>query len=335
MKKVYFNNGDTYEGDKNELNELQGKGIYNFKNGSYFKGEFIKGLYNGKGEFFDVDSNCVIKGDFKNSLPNGNVTIEYSDKSKYIGQVVNGLREGLGKFFFAPRNQQNMLVYEGEFKNDRFEGRGSIQFQNNDNFQGNFLNGVIEGQGILKTSEYTYQGNFKNGQKSDVKGQLIYSNQDKYIGGFIKDKKNGEGKIIYRDGNEYEGEWFDDLKQGKGILKFTNGDRYEGEFQNDVFDGKGKYIFNVKSGENLNQEQKSQIYLYEGQFKNGYAEGQGKILFQNSKDYIEGQFEQNYKHGQIIHVIFKTTNEKQFGEFKGQFVYNTEKTQISDYGPRK
>ena len=46
-KKLKFKNSDTYIGDINEKNEIEGKGEYYFANGSYYKGNFQNGKFNG------------------------------------------------------------------------------------------------------------------------------------------------------------------------------------------------------------------------------------------------------------------------------------------------
>ena len=40
-------------------------------------------------------------------------------KGRYVGQVVNGLREGKGIFYWNDGDR-----YEGDWKNGKFEGKG-------------------------------------------------------------------------------------------------------------------------------------------------------------------------------------------------------------------
>ena len=56
--------------------------------------------------------------------------IKYSDGSKYIGQVVNGLPEGKGTWYGDDGDR-----YEGEWRNDKFEGKG-IYYYNKEPWKG-------------------------------------------------------------------------------------------------------------------------------------------------------------------------------------------------------
>ena len=65
------------------------------------------------------------------------------ENGRYVGQVVNGLREGKGIYYM-----KNDDRYEGEWKNDKRDGRG-IEYKSNGNrYKGDFRNGKYEGKGI-------------------------------------------------------------------------------------------------------------------------------------------------------------------------------------------
>ena len=66
---------------------------------------------------------------------------------KYIGQVVNGIREGKGTWYGFNGDR-----YEGEWKNDKKEGCGIFYFLNGDIYKGEWKNGFSEGYGILYSS---------------------------------------------------------------------------------------------------------------------------------------------------------------------------------------
>ena len=62
-----------------------------------------------------------IDNNFK-ELKNNNISnqdIRYNDGARYVGQVVNGIREGKGILYFKDGDR-----YEGDFKNGKREGRG-------------------------------------------------------------------------------------------------------------------------------------------------------------------------------------------------------------------
>ena len=59
---------------------------------------------------------------------------------RYVGQVVNGLREGKGICYW-----ENGDRYEGDYRNDNKEGKGIYYFDNGDRYEGDFRNGKKEG----------------------------------------------------------------------------------------------------------------------------------------------------------------------------------------------
>jgi hypothetical protein len=83
-----------------------------------FDGEFVDGPY---------EQNCVIT--YKNGdkfegrvigqeLKKGKYT--YANGDYYIGEFVNGLREGQGQYYFA----KDKITYEGSFRNNLRNGKG-------------------------------------------------------------------------------------------------------------------------------------------------------------------------------------------------------------------
>ena len=54
---------------------------------------------------------------------------------RYVGQVVNGLREGKGIFY-----RKNGDRYEGDWRNDKKEGKGIYYYNNGDREMGDYYN---------------------------------------------------------------------------------------------------------------------------------------------------------------------------------------------------
>ena len=75
-----------------------------------------------------------------NNINNNKEIIQYN--GRYVGQVVNGLKEGKGIIYF-----NNGDRYEGDFRNDKFEGKG-IYYKSGDRYEGDYRNGKREGKGI-------------------------------------------------------------------------------------------------------------------------------------------------------------------------------------------
>jgi len=230
-----------------------------------------------------------------------NITVEYNNGCKYVGQIKNNKREGKG-IMYSPTGDK----YEGDFKNDLPNGKGIFSYSNGNKYDGDFLNGNPNGYGIFyikKGNKYNiYKGEVKNGIP-EGKGNIEYSDGIRYEGNFDNGEPNGIGKIYYFNGNIYEGEIYKCLVKGKGVMYLYNGEKYEGYFDNTKPNGKGVYYY--KNGNR-----------YEGDFINGCPEGKGKKYYKNGNIY-EGDFKNGQPNG--IGVITFTDCEMQYkGEIKGE-----------------
>ena len=207
---------EIYQGDVNSQNEKHGRGrlttpkyvrIGTWRddeftgwgresriNGDVFEGRFVDGAIYGKGI---------------NQNKKGNV---------YVGEFVDSKREGKGELNTAK------IHYEGEFKYDKFNGKGKLIFvKQGHEYEGEFKNNEINGTGIFKWNNgETYEGEMTNG------------------------KMNGYGKYTYSTGQIYEGTYINGVKQGLGKLISPNNNIYEGEFNKGQPDGEGTLTINGK-----------------------------------------------------------------------------------------
>ena len=65
---------------------------------------------------------------------------------RYVGQVVNGLREGKGIEYYNDGDR-----YEGDFRNDKREGKGIHYFHNGDRMMGDYYNDKPIGKHVTLT----------------------------------------------------------------------------------------------------------------------------------------------------------------------------------------
>ena len=70
------------------------------------------------------------------------VHIKYNS-SEYIGQVLNGLRNGTGRLIYKSGRR-----YEGQWDSDQRHGQGKEIYANGDSYVGNFAHGKADGKGI-------------------------------------------------------------------------------------------------------------------------------------------------------------------------------------------
>lgn len=80
-------------------------------------------------------------------------------KIRYQGSVLRGKMNGRGTLTFDNGDQ-----YTGNFKNGAFDGKGTFTSKRGWTYEGDFVSGLPEGKGKLTTeSKVVYEGDFKQG----------------------------------------------------------------------------------------------------------------------------------------------------------------------------
>ena len=80
--------------------------------------------------------------------------------------------------------------------------KGNTLFENGDTYEGEYVKGKRQGQGI-----YTF------------------SDGEKYDGEWFQDQQHGYGTFWFMNNNRYEGMWYRDYQQGHGVMYYYNGDK--------------------------------------------------------------------------------------------------------------
>ena len=222
------------------------------------------------------------------------------------GEFINGKFTGKVKLL----DENNELIYEGDYLNDQEHGFGTCVYINGNFYTGEFKYGKRDGKGILydKNKKIIYEGEYKN-DKKDGNGKLYLDYEDKnygyYIGEFKEGKITGKGKVCgIHDNLILEGYFIDFKLEGKGKEVYNNLDYFEGEFKNGKPNGKGK-IF-----------RRDMSLKYEGDFINGKYEGQGRLIYDDGNIYF-GEFKDGIEKGQGI-LVDKNSNILYEGEFDGK-----------------
>ncbi len=113
----------------------------------------------------------------------------------YEGQTINGMKNGKG---ILRKRNNGEVIFDGFFKDDKFEGQGILYLNNGYIYEGNFTNGKKQGKGILSSEDQKF----------------------KYQGNWVEDEKEGLGEEFFPDGTKFEGEFQKGKKNGKGLLAF-------------------------------------------------------------------------------------------------------------------
>lgn len=159
--------------------------------------------------------------------------LEEQDKSEreknnfYKGQVKEGKKEGCG-VWICDKN-----VFIGNFIEDERYGKGMCLYAEGDVYDGEWENGVFNGKGTYKLNDgEMFVGEFMGGEYHG-EGVLSFCNGDRYEGNFAHDQMSGKGVYYHANGDVYEGEWKENKKHGDGIKTLPNGVKYSQRYLND------------------------------------------------------------------------------------------------------
>jgi len=231
--------------------------------------EELKNYEGNESEF--IKYNEILKKDFK-----GTILYHDNKNKKYFGNIINNLYEGRGILYdesgeiifdgffkngkyegFGKLYNKKELKYEGFFSNDKYEGKGNLYYNNSKIYEGHFHEGEKHGIGIILINGKKLRKLFFENGKESSNGILYDNNNEIYSGEILENKpKNGKNITIYNNnGNkEYKGDFLNFEYHGKGILYFDDIDKiyFQGIFENGKFiDGKlydleGKVIYKGK-----------------------------------------------------------------------------------------
>ena len=222
--------------------------------------------------------------------------------AQFVGEWKEGRRHGWGGCIFKNGDQ-----YTGFFNHDKLHGRGLYWFSSDKTvsllYIGEFIDNCLQGLGrMLFRDGSLYDGSFVNGSLNGRNEIMLYSNGDKYQGGFQASKRNGTGEYKFdlknstQHPNEeslvYEGSFRDDLREGRGVLTFKE-QEFITEARADYKDDK-RHKKNVELILRKKEEQGDIIARYKGSVNsNEQMEGQGRLELIDNKITYEGAFKED------------------------------------------
>lgn len=138
--------------------------------------------------------------------------------------------------------------YQGEWRDDKPNGGGKMEFSNQDLYVGEWKDGLMDGEGLYRfydpiKDEYvaSYEGQFQEGKRHGI-GRINFPDHTFYVGQWQADKRVGNGFAKFANGDAFQGLWKND-EMMRGIYALSNGDRYDGEMERGRFNGFGTYFF--------------------------------------------------------------------------------------------
>lgn len=198
---------------------VHGVGVARSRDGKrHYEGDFVDGAFEGRGTYDWGDGTRYV-GEFRASRKNGNGEITYASGNRYAGEFRDNTYQGSGKY-------QDIAgeTYAGEFAGGKYNGQGTYTWPNGDVYTGEFKNGKMHGRGVYtKGNGDRYEGDFENDQMRGI-GTYHHANGDVYTGEFKDGKMSGQGIYRYADGTVYTGEFARNKKHGRGKLTSDAGD---------------------------------------------------------------------------------------------------------------
>lgn len=207
-----YTNGDSYDGNLNADKQRSGYGIYKFTNGGSYEGGWVANNRSGLGtmhwsngdmyygEWSDDDMNgmgVLIKSDgsiMAGAFSYGNFTGGHSGYGYADQQTLDKLKKVVPGT--AGRNYQTADCQSG----DCVYGKGYRKYSNGMNYEGQFKDGVEDGEGTMYMSDGSkFVGFFKQGKMNGV-GRWDQTDGTKYIVNYKDEKIDGYALAYTGDG---------------------------------------------------------------------------------------------------------------------------------------
>lgn len=148
-----------------------------------------------------------------------------------IAQCLSGdCKDGFGKYDYG------FAIYEGNFINEKPNGKGTMDYGNGEKFVGNFKNGQEDGDGILYKNNLAKNVNYSNGKMKIKEKSVVIGGNIPTVAGCEKgDCYNGFGIVKFDSGNRYEGNFENGIKSGEGKFYFAGGNVFTGTFKDNTY----------------------------------------------------------------------------------------------------
>jgi hypothetical protein len=122
-------------------------------------------------------------------------------------------------------------VYEGEWKDGLFHGRGSFIYPGGSKYVGQYFQGRRHGRGVFTFANGAeYSGDWDNDSRNG-RGTFFGDDGRKYVGEFKNDAFNGHGSMTLKNGASYVGAFLNGQYHGRGTLTLPDGRTWSGEFK--------------------------------------------------------------------------------------------------------
>lgn len=188
----------------------------------------------------------------------------YPDDSKFTGYFHEWKKNLCGRSI-----KKDGEIYEGDYDNDRMQGKGWIVKPSGVKYTGDFEKDLESGKGVeVLNGKVLYEGDFMNGLRHG-KGKLFLTDGNVYEGVFKENMFDGFGKYVWTDGTVYVGQWKKNKFHGEGLHTWPDGRKYKGYYNENKRSGYGEFVW-------------SDGREFKGYWANGKMHGEGFFTFSDS-----------------------------------------------------
>lgn len=285
-----YASGDVYKGDWLD-GKRSGEGHMEYANGDVYEGGWLDDQRSGEGVLSAADGIRVYTGEWVEDEMEGPVvlTLSFNQEQGWVSTLEATYENGklVGEGVYTPVNG-GAITATWEYVESMTMADGAL-------YTGLLVDGLPYGYGsILYEDETSYTGEFSEGKRSGV--GFMDEGEDYYIGEWKNDVRNGYGYRHYFDGSVFEGSWIDDMPGGQGSYTYVNGDVVEGTWSyttgetirildTDNYYVNGDYLglmmdgvpcgFGIALIEILDEDH---TVLFSGEWKDGHPYGDGTFI---------------------------------------------------------
>jgi hypothetical protein len=231
----------------------------------------------------DSRSRCAL---FAPAAPAGAVV-------QWTGSCRGGYAEGEGEYLLT-NNGAVLSSTRGTFSGGKINGIGTRILGNGDLYEGEFRDGRASGRGTMLyrgTDGGAYEGEFLN-DLPHGQGTRRYTNRSVYSGMWVAGARHGRGRMDYSNGAVYEGEWRNNLRHGHGHMDYGNGAVYEGGWSADQRSGQGAFQYVTAGG----------TFAYSGNWRADKRNGQGSEFYGSQNVRVDGSFVDDRPQGRVVYT---------------------------------
>ena len=312
-KGVFTKKGDFYYVGQFKNDRKHGKGVITYQNNSRYYGDWVNDRPYGRGEITwpnGIEYEGEVKANMANptkelAVADGRGVLTYPDQMTQKGIFSNNIQISGEKYYsltndtfngtfnndidnFHKKGQLNIFnyyLYDGNFTNNVFDGKGIITYKNGDKYSGIFNKGFFNGTGIFydAVNKREYRGNWKN-------GNMLINHNIRYLD--LGRRGNSFTKLKKINLNELRKEA--DKKPSSSILRpapdtlFPHGGYvmdYTYSIQNKI------EKFEKLKRTNPHEYKNKPVAYYTIKVHGGYSHGETKIFLKNDIRALESMIE--------------------------------------------